>query len=169
MGFFFGGGNRPTAYGNFPASDGIQVTAVTSHSSSNAGSLTHCTGPGIEPRASQRQCQIFNPLCHTRNYINRTINGKERWRFTEANWVTYPMIKEQNELNPESTTVPQDKNVTSTSSNEALSVVLSEGTCLLRSPHWPRQCSASHSFARTSPCSGDGMFHFAPAQGLTPV
>lgn len=43
------------------------------------------------------------------------------------------MIKEQNELNPESTTVPQDKNVTSTSSNEALSVVLSEGTCLLRS------------------------------------
>ena len=38
------------------------------HSCSNTGSLTHCAGPGIEPMPSQRQCQILNPLHHSRNY-----------------------------------------------------------------------------------------------------
>ena len=39
-------------------------------SSSSAGSLTHCTRLGIEPLPLQRQCQILNPIGHSRNSIN---------------------------------------------------------------------------------------------------
>ena len=38
------------------------------HSCSNAGSLTHCTGPGIKPRTPQRQHGILNLLHHSRDY-----------------------------------------------------------------------------------------------------
>ena len=33
----------------------------------DAGSLTCCARPGIEPVPLQRQCQILNPLSHSRN------------------------------------------------------------------------------------------------------
>ena len=39
-------------------------------SSSSAGSLPHCTRLGIEPLPLQRQCQILNPIGHSRNSIN---------------------------------------------------------------------------------------------------
>ena len=37
------------------------------HSCSNTGSLTHCTGPGMELGTSTETNQIINPLYHSRN------------------------------------------------------------------------------------------------------
>ena len=39
------------------------------YSYSNTGLLTHCAGLWIEPELSQRQCQIFNPLCNSGNCL----------------------------------------------------------------------------------------------------
>ena len=45
------------------------------HSCTNARSLTHCTRPGIKPELQQqpellqRNCRIFNPLCHNGNSL----------------------------------------------------------------------------------------------------
>ena len=41
------------------------------HSCSNAGSLTHCARPGVEPALPQRQEKIIKPLCHSGNSRKR--------------------------------------------------------------------------------------------------
>ena len=50
---FFGGSGTPVAYGDSQARDPTGATAAgLHHSHSNAGSLTHCVRPGIEPTTS---------------------------------------------------------------------------------------------------------------------
>ena len=49
------------------------------HSFNNAGSLSHCTRPGIEPwsqqwpESLQRQCQILKLLCHSLLFFSVTF------------------------------------------------------------------------------------------------
>ena len=52
----------PTAYGSPRTRDQI-------HSYNNIGSLTGCAKWGIKPVLLQRQQQILNPLCHSRNSL----------------------------------------------------------------------------------------------------
>ena len=59
------------------------------HSCGNAGSLSHCAGPEIEPEPQQQPqpLQILNPLCHSRllRFVSNTI--LQRW------WDVLPLIR----------------------------------------------------------------------------
>ena len=61
MNFFSSFSASSGAYGSSWAKDQIWVAAATyeHHKGSNAGSLTHCAGPGIEPELPQRQAGLL--------------------------------------------------------------------------------------------------------------
>ena len=72
------------------------------HSCGNAGSLTHCTGPGIKPALLQGQCwvlncgavrtpqeSIFTVVCNIGFNSGETVGGKS----VSNNWAIVKQIK----------------------------------------------------------------------------
>ena len=66
----------PTASRSSRARDWIQSHSCDlRHSCGNGRSLTHCRGPGIEPKLPQRQCQILNLMHYSRNSCWMVLNA----------------------------------------------------------------------------------------------
>ena len=64
--FFFWGASIHSIWNFLGQGSNPSHSCDLRHGCSNAGSLTHCAGLGIECTPLQRQCRIFNQLHHSR-------------------------------------------------------------------------------------------------------
>ena len=67
----------------------------------NTGTLSHCARPGIEitpqqqPELLQKQCQIFNPLCHSGNSETFSFINNNNKIVIEISILNSPMSRRQ--------------------------------------------------------------------------